>query len=151
MTRLANRYGAVNLAQGFPDFPAPEEIKRAAIRAIEDDYNQYSITWGTKSLRDSIAKKYETDYGLRIDPESDITVCCGSTEAMMSAMLARTHHHHQWHVQDLQCHRLARRLCHCCSASDQRYEEGARFPHRGRACAAPGSRHNCVDASAKLL
>src|SRR5947208_11027750 len=90
MTRLANRYGAVNLAQGFPDFPAPEEIKRAAIRAIKDNYNQYSITWGTKSLRDSIAKKYETDYGLRIDPESDITVCCGSTEAMMSAMLAVT-------------------------------------------------------------
>jgi len=90
MTRLANRYGAVNLAQGFPDFPAPEEIKRAAIRAIEDDYNQYSITWGAKSLRDSIAKKYETDYGLRIDPESGITVCCGSTEAMMSAMLAVT-------------------------------------------------------------
>src|SRR3989475_3408924 len=90
MTRLANRYGAVNLAQGFPDFPAPEEIKRAAIRAIEDDYNQYSITWGAKSLRDSIAKKYETDYGLKIDPESEITVCCGSTEAMMSAMLAVT-------------------------------------------------------------
>src|SRR5947199_2104634 len=90
MTRLANRYGAVNLVQGFPDFPALEEIKRAAIRAIEDDYNQYSITWGAKSLRDSIAKKYETDYGLKIDPESQITVCCGSTEAMMSAMLAVT-------------------------------------------------------------
>jgi aminotransferase len=90
MTRLANMYGAVNLAQGFPDFPAPEEIKQAAIRAIENDYNQYSITWGTKSLRNSIAKKYETDYGLRIDPESEITVCCGSTEAMMSAMLAVT-------------------------------------------------------------
>jgi aspartate/methionine/tyrosine aminotransferase len=90
MTRLANRYGAVNLAQGFPDFPAPEEIKRAAIRAIENDHNQYSITWGTKILRDAIAKKYETDYGLKIDPESEITVCCGSTEAMMSAMLAVT-------------------------------------------------------------
>src|SRR5437870_13903538 len=94
MTRLANRYGAVNLAQGFPDFPAPEEIKRAAIRAIEDDYNQYSITWGAKRLRDSIAKKYETDYGLRIDPERDITVCCGSTEAMLSAILTVTNPGH---------------------------------------------------------
>jgi aminotransferase len=90
MTRLANMHGAVNLAQGFPDFPAPEEIKRAAIRAIEKDHNQYSITWGAKSLRDSIARKFETDYGLKIDPETEITVCCGSTEAMMSAMLAVT-------------------------------------------------------------
>ncbi len=88
MTRLANMYGAVNLAQGFPDFPAPEAVKRAAIRAIESDFNQYSITWGAKSLRDSIAKKYETHYGLKIDPESEITVCCGATEAMISAMLA---------------------------------------------------------------
>jgi aminotransferase len=90
MTRLANRYGAVNLAQGFPDFPAPEGIKQAAIRAIENDANQYSITWGARSLRHAIAKKYETDYDLKIDPESEITVCCGSTEAMMSAMLAVT-------------------------------------------------------------
>ncbi len=88
MTRLANMYGAVNLAQGFPDFPAPEVVKGAAIQAIEKDYNQYSITWGAKSLRDSIARKYETNYGLKIDPESEITVCCGSTEAMTSAMLA---------------------------------------------------------------
>src|SRR5215813_11943895 len=90
MTRLANRYGAVNLAQGFPDFPAPEEIKQAATHAIEDNYNQYSITWGAKSLRNAIAKKYETDYELKIDPESEVTVCCGSTEAMVSAMLAVT-------------------------------------------------------------
>jgi aspartate/methionine/tyrosine aminotransferase len=90
MTRLANRYGAVNLAQGFPDFPVPEEIKQAATHAIEDNYNQYSITWGAKSLRNAIAKKYETDYELKIDPESEVTVCCGSTEAMVSAMLAVT-------------------------------------------------------------
>jgi aminotransferase len=90
MTRLAHRYGAVNLAQGFPDFAAPEAIKQAAIRAIENDYNQYSITWGAKSLRDAIAKKYESGFGLKLDPESEITVCCGSTEGMMAAMLAVT-------------------------------------------------------------
>jgi aminotransferase len=88
MTRLANRHGAVNLAQGFPDFPAPAEIKRAAQEAIERDVNQYAITWGAKSLRDAIAEKFARTQGVSIDPEREITVCCGSTEAMMSAMLA---------------------------------------------------------------
>jgi aminotransferase len=88
MTRLALRHGAVNLAQGFPDFPAPAEIKRAAQEAIAADINQYAITWGAKSLRDAIAEKFARTQGVAIDPEREITVCCGSTEAMMSAMLA---------------------------------------------------------------
>jgi aspartate/methionine/tyrosine aminotransferase len=88
MTRLATRHGAVNLAQGFPDFPAPAEIKRAAQEAIERDVNQYAITWGAKSLRDAIAEQFTRTQGVSIDPEREITVCCGSTEAMMSAMLA---------------------------------------------------------------
>ena len=88
MTRLALQHKAVNLSQGFPDFPAPAEIKRAAQDAIAADINQYAITWGAKSLRNAIAEKFERSHGLPIDPEREITVCCGSTEAMMSAMLA---------------------------------------------------------------
>ena len=88
MTRLALRYGAVNLSQGFPDFPAPAEIKRAAQEAIAADINQYAITWGAKRLRDAIAQKFERTQGVAVDPEREITVCCGSTEAMMSAMMA---------------------------------------------------------------
>jgi L-glutamine---4-(methylsulfanyl)-2-oxobutanoate aminotransferase len=88
MTRLALQYGAVNLAQGFPDFPAPAEIKQAAQEAIAANTNQYAITWGAKSLRDAIAQKFERTQGLAIDPEREITVCCGSTEAMMASLLA---------------------------------------------------------------
>ncbi len=88
MTRLANQYGAVNLSQGFPDFPAPAEIKRAAEQAIAADINQYAITWGAKSLRDAIARKFESTQGVATDPEREITVCCGSTEAMISSMMA---------------------------------------------------------------
>jgi aspartate/methionine/tyrosine aminotransferase len=88
MTRLAMKYGAVNLSQGFPDFAAPEEIKEAARQAIADDINQYAITWGAKPLRDAIVEKFERTQGVRFDPEREITICCGSTEAMMSAMLA---------------------------------------------------------------
>jgi aminotransferase len=88
MTRLALRYGAVNLSQGFPDFAAPEEIKRTAQDAIAADINQYAITWGAKSLRNAIAAKFERTGGFAIDPEREITVCCGSTEAMMSTMMA---------------------------------------------------------------
>src|ERR1019366_5672692 len=69
MTRLAIRHGAVNLAQGFPDFPAPVDLKKAAIEAIEADHNQYSITWGTKAFRDAIACKYARTYNLELDPE----------------------------------------------------------------------------------
>jgi aminotransferase len=88
MTRLALQHGAVNLSQGFPDFPAPEEIKRAAQEAIAKNINQYAITWGAKSLRDAIAEKFQRWQGITIDPEREITVCCGSTEAMISSMLA---------------------------------------------------------------
>jgi aspartate/methionine/tyrosine aminotransferase len=88
MTRLALQYGAINLSQGFPDFPAPAEIKRAAQEAIAADINQYAITWGAKSLRNAIAEKFQVWQGITIDPEREITVCCGSTEAMMSSMMA---------------------------------------------------------------
>ena len=88
MTRQAMQYGAVNLAQGFPDFPAPAEIKQAAQRAIESDVNQYAITWGAKNLRNAIARKMGAEHGLSVDPEKEITVCCGSTEAMISTLLA---------------------------------------------------------------
>ena len=87
MTRLALQYDAVNMAQGFPDFPASEEVKQAARQAITDDINQYAITWGAKELRDAIARKFERTQGVRVDPEREITVCCGSTEAMMAAMM----------------------------------------------------------------
>ena len=88
MTRQAREHGAVNLAQGFPDFPAPAAIKQAAADAIARDINQYAITWGAKRLRDAVAAKFERTQRLAIDPEREITVCCGSTEAMMSAMMA---------------------------------------------------------------
>jgi aminotransferase len=90
MTRLAVVHNAVNLAQGFPDFSAPEEIKEAARRAITADINQYTITWGAKPLRDAIADKYRKWYGLDYDPEREITVCCGSTEGMIATLLAVT-------------------------------------------------------------
>lgn len=88
MTRLALAHNAVNLSQGFPDFGAPEEIKAAAREAISRDINQYAITWGAKPLRNAIAEKFARQTGIEIDPEREITVCCGSTEAMMSAMMA---------------------------------------------------------------
>jgi len=88
MTRLAIKYNAINLSQGFPDFPAPMEIKHAAREAIAADINQYAITWGAKRFRDAIASKFERTQSVAVDPETEITVCCGSTEAMMSSMLA---------------------------------------------------------------
>jgi aminotransferase len=88
MTREAMKHGAVNLSQGFPDFPAPPEIKEAARRAIEADVNQYAITWGAKDLREAIAAKAGWYLGLEVDPEREITVTCGSTEAMIAAMMA---------------------------------------------------------------
>jgi aspartate/methionine/tyrosine aminotransferase len=90
MTRLAIEHDAVNLAQGFPDFGAPEEIKRAAQDAIAADFNQYAITWGAKPFRDAIAAKYQKWYGIDYDPEREITVCCGATEGMIAALLAVT-------------------------------------------------------------
>ena len=88
MTRLAHLHQAVNLSQGFPDFPAPAEVKEAARRAIEADVNQYAITWGARSLRQAIARKFERLYGVPVDPEREVTVTCGSTEAMMATLLA---------------------------------------------------------------
>jgi aminotransferase len=88
MTREAMKYGAVNLSQGFPDFPAPDDIKRVAMQAIADDINQYAITWGAKDFRDAIARKTKWYLGLEIDPEAELTVTCGSTEGMISAMMA---------------------------------------------------------------
>ncbi len=88
MTRLANLHGAVNLSQGFPDFAAPEEVKEAARRAISGDVNQYAITWGARSLRQAIAAKFTRLYGVPVDPEREVTVTCGSTEAMIATLLA---------------------------------------------------------------
>ena len=88
MTRLAHLHQAVNLSQGFPDFAAPEELKEAARQSIAEDVNQYAITWGAKSLRDAIARKFERLYGVAVDPEREITVTCGSTEAMIATLLA---------------------------------------------------------------
>jgi aspartate/methionine/tyrosine aminotransferase len=90
MSRLALQHGAVNLAQGFPDFPAPDLVKNAAIRAIEHDINQYANTWGAKSLRNAIAEKYRKTYALEYDPEREITVCCGATEGMIASLMGVT-------------------------------------------------------------
>ena len=88
MSREAAKYNAVNLGQGFPDWAAPEDIKRVAIEAIAEDHNQYAITWGVKSFRDAIAAKTKWFLGLDVDPETEITVTCGSTEGMIAGMLA---------------------------------------------------------------
>jgi aminotransferase len=88
MTRQAMLHGAVNLAQGFPDFPAPADIKRAAQEAIAADVNQYAITWGAKNLRNAIARQTKQWQGIEVDPDTQVTVCCGSTEAMISTLLA---------------------------------------------------------------
>jgi aspartate/methionine/tyrosine aminotransferase len=88
MTREALKYGAVNLSQGFPDFSAPDDIKQKAIEAINADVNQYAITWGAKNFRDAIAAKTRWYLGLDVDPETELTVTCGSTEGMLAAMMA---------------------------------------------------------------
>ena len=88
MTRLAHQHSAVNLSQGFPDFPAPDAVKRAACDAILADVNQYAITWGAKPLRDAIAADLTRRHGLAVDPQTQVTVCCGSTEAMIATLLA---------------------------------------------------------------
>jgi aspartate/methionine/tyrosine aminotransferase len=88
MTRLAAEHDAINLAQGFPNFPAPALVKQAAARAIAADLNQYAITWGSAHLRTALAAKYAEWYGMTVDPEREITITCGATEAMASAVLA---------------------------------------------------------------
>lgn len=90
MTRLALKHDAINLAQGFPDFPCPPELKDAACEAVNGDYNQYAITWGAQDLRTELAKRVKEYNGMDYDPESEVTVTCGSTEAMMASVLAVT-------------------------------------------------------------
>lgn len=90
MTRQAIIHNAVNLAQGFPDFPAPIDIKQAAIDSINADYNQYPITWGVKPFREAICRKYKRTYGMDVDPATQVTVTCGATEAMIASLLAVT-------------------------------------------------------------
>jgi|ETNmetMinimDraft_25_1059894.scaffolds.fasta_scaffold02007_1 aminotransferase len=88
MTQRCNRYQAINLSQGTPAFPTPEKVKKAAIQAIEDGYNQYSITWGAPQFRQAIAEKMVSFNGIPTEPDLHVTVACGATEAMMSTMLA---------------------------------------------------------------
>ena len=87
MTRLAREHDAINLAQGFPNFPTPDILKQAAAQAIASDINQYAITWGSKRLRDALTRRYAEWYGMEIDPEREITVTCGATEAMAATVL----------------------------------------------------------------
>lgn len=91
MTRLAIAHNAINLAQGFPDFPCPGELKTAACTALHADLNQYAITWGATDLREAIAARVAHYNGMHFSPETEITVTCGSTEAMMASMLAIIH------------------------------------------------------------
>src|SRR5688500_13062252 len=88
MTRVATNTGALNLAQGFPDFAAPAALKDAACAAIQADINQYAVTWGTPRLRRALSAKYERDYGMHVDEAAEITVTCGATEAMAAALMA---------------------------------------------------------------
>lgn len=88
MTRIADLHNAVNLAQGFPDFPMPDVLKEAACTAINGDINQYAVTWGTPVLRQAIAEKYRRWYNMEVDPDRNVTVTCGATEAMASVFMA---------------------------------------------------------------
>ena len=90
MTRIANKYGAVNLSQGFPDFDPPKQITDRLSEVASEGPHQYALTWGAKNFRDAIAAKYEHFSGIKVDPESEIVVTCGSTEAMMATMLSIT-------------------------------------------------------------
>ena len=91
MTRVADECGAINLAQGFPDFPAPDVLKEAAVRAIRDDVNQYAVTWGAPRLRAAVAASYDRWYGIDVDPDREVTITCGATEAMAAVLLALLH------------------------------------------------------------
>ena len=88
MTRLSDEHDGINLSQGFPDFPAPEAVKAAACDAIRADINQYAVTWGAPRMRQAIAQAFSRRYGVPVDPDAHVTVCCGSTEAMITTMLA---------------------------------------------------------------
>ena len=88
MTRVNAQHGGINLAQGMPNFPPPRELVEAAHRALDGDFHQYAITWGAPSLRRGIADKYRRFYGMELDPDQHVTVCCGSTETMLATLLA---------------------------------------------------------------
>src|SRR5437763_7463518 len=88
MTRLNDLHGGVNRSQGFPDFPAPAAVKEAACAAIRGDINQYAVTWGTRKFREAIAADFARRHRCEIDPDAQVTVCCGATEAMMASMMA---------------------------------------------------------------
>jgi aminotransferase len=88
MTRINNQHDGINLAQGMPNFPPPKEIIEAAHRAIDGDFHQYAITWGTPRLRRAIADKYRKFYGMEVHPDRNVTVCCGSTETMLATLMA---------------------------------------------------------------
>ena len=88
MTRVNNQYDGINLAQGMPNFPPPKELVDAAHRALDGDFHQYAITWGTPRFRRAVADKYQRFYGMALDPDQHITVCCGSTETMLATLLA---------------------------------------------------------------
>lgn len=90
MTRISNKYGAVNLSQGFPDFDPPKAILDRLAEVAHEDYHQYSITWGAQNFREALAAKQTHYMGRAIDPDSEIVVTCGSTEAMMTAMMTVT-------------------------------------------------------------
>ena len=87
MTRISNQYGAVNLSQGFPDFEPPRELLNRLAEVSNEDFHQYSITWGAQNFREALAEKQSRLMGRRIDPNAEIVVTCGSTEAMMAAMM----------------------------------------------------------------
>jgi len=88
MTRINNQHDGINLAQGMPNFPPPKEIIEAAHQAIDGDFHQYAITWGTPRLRQAIADKYRKFYGMEVHPDRNVTVCCGSTETMLATLMA---------------------------------------------------------------
>ncbi len=88
MTRVSNQHGGINLAQGMPNFPPPRELVEAAHRALDGDFHQYAITWGAPRFRQAVADKYRRFYGMQLDPDEHVTVCCGSTETMLSTLLA---------------------------------------------------------------
>src|SRR5580658_5784311 len=87
MTRLSNQHGAINLAQGFPDFDPPEELLAALERATRGPYHQYAVTWGAPRFRQALGQKISRCTGLAVNPETQLVVTCGSTEAMMVAMM----------------------------------------------------------------
>jgi aspartate/methionine/tyrosine aminotransferase len=88
MTRINNQHNGINLAQGMPNFPPPKEIIEAAHQAIDGDFHQYAITWGTPRLRQAVADKYRKFYGMEVHPDRNVTVCCGSTETMLATLMA---------------------------------------------------------------